>query len=109
MASLRDFDPNESVFWKLDRQEDRWRRRRRLVRNYNGTTHPEATIGGRPMSPSIETPSTRGGVDLSLAATAVKFAAHVDHFDSPVTEGEIEDIGMRKISFFFFLLSSDLL
>ena len=82
---------------QLDREEDPWRRRRRLVRNYNGTTHPEATIGGRPMSPSIETPSTTG-VDLSVAAHAVKFAAHIDHFDAPVTEVEIEEVGTKENS-----------
>ena len=123
MASLRDYDANEPIFWKashslffffsqtqlavtptfnklkkqLDREEDPWRRRRRLVRNYNGTTHPEATIGGRPMSPSIETPSTTG-VDLSVAAHAVKFAAHIDHFDAPVTEVEIEEVGTKENS-----------
>lgn len=76
---------------QLDKQEDQWRRRRRLIRNYNGTTHPEATIGTRPMSPSIEAQSPTVGVDLSLAATAVKFAAHVDQFDALQTDVEVED------------------
>jgi hypothetical protein len=32
------------VFWRLDPTEDGQRRRRRLKRNYRGSTHPEATI-----------------------------------------------------------------
>jgi len=89
---MRDVDPNEQIFWKLDKHEDRWRRRRIFVRNYHGTTHPEATIGGRPMSPSIETPQTPG-VDLSIAASAVKLAAHVDHLEGTSAEVEVEDNG----------------
>jgi len=40
----QDPPPPEKVFWKLDKFEDSSRRRRRLKRNYKGTTHPEAVI-----------------------------------------------------------------
>jgi len=35
---------DERVFYRLDSTEDAQRRRRRLKRNYKGTTHPEAVI-----------------------------------------------------------------
>ena len=36
--------PSAKEFWKLDVWEDDARRRRRLVRNPLGSTHPEATL-----------------------------------------------------------------
>ena len=36
--------PSAREFWKLDVWEDDARRRRRLVRNPLGSTHPEATL-----------------------------------------------------------------
>ena len=35
---------SESEFWKLDVWEDDSRRRRRLIRNPIGSTHPQATL-----------------------------------------------------------------
>ena len=41
-------------FWKLDVWEDDARRRRRLVRNPLGSTHPEATLKVRIEGPQTE-------------------------------------------------------
>jgi len=99
---------DERVFYRLDSTEDAQRRRRRLKRNYKGTTHPEAvihvdgggtgacvTLSGQRASQAARAPHTLGRVteDLVYAtAEAVSPAA-----TSPVADlGSTVDLALTK-------------
>lgn len=61
-------DPEEKEFWKLDVWEDDARRRRRLVRNPLGSSHPEATLKA-----ALE----HGAPEDAVQAAQAEFHAHL--------------------------------
>jgi len=88
--------PNQNKTFQLDKFEDRLRRRRRLVRNYHGTTHPEAVLISTEES---EQTQMEREVDLSLAASVIKLATHTDHLGLRSESEGIEEAS--SISFLF--------
>ncbi|KAM7540694.1 hypothetical protein Aperf_G00000021466 [Anoplocephala perfoliata] len=84
--------PLMRVFYRLDTWEDDSRRRRRLVINPFGSSHPEAVLHSPPVSPS--SPPNTAAI-IAIDTRALNLQSQSEQQQQPQ---EVETLGSRKMS-----------